>query len=234
VERPRPTFLNYWQNEVGAWLGWVDTDVFSTEGGNYTLNAPLNFSNQGLGIGAGAELTIASDGFFFLNGPGAVTATGDLTFQSGSFIQMNSGSEIRGEIVLTGGGTTLNVQCTTLFQDDVEYDAGVNRGNRLRIVSTNADQTINAANTDFVEVPAGVFGAPRKCILLNGTVIGQTLHVYSYDTGNAFSLVKQDTTTAITDFAGNNVDVIATTPLNGDAPSHTVIWNGTTWRWCGY
>lgn len=103
ASRPDPTFFNYWQNEVGAWLAWTNTDVFSTEGGTYNLSSVLALGSNGLTIWDAAELTITSDSYFYLNGIGTITGTGSLVLASGADMVLASGANF----TMTAGSTIL-------------------------------------------------------------------------------------------------------------------------------
>lgn len=110
--RPDPTHFNHWMNEVGGWLGWVDTDVFSTEGGSFTLLDA--FALTGGSLALNLEVTHPNGEDYFENGAFYITATGMVTWQSGadalfasgSVLTLASGSEIQGSPNFNGGTWT--------------------------------------------------------------------------------------------------------------------------------
>lgn len=104
--RPDPTHFNHWMNEVGAWLGWVDTYGLGADGGIYTLTNHLTLRGAfSLKVDNGAALEVTNDGFFYLAGLGNVQSGGTLTFQSGAVLQLDNGARIKGLAVYDPDGS---------------------------------------------------------------------------------------------------------------------------------
>jgi hypothetical protein len=162
ITRPNPRFLNYWQNEVGSWLSWINTDVFSTEGGSYVLLDAFALSGGSLTLNL--EVTHPAGEQFFENGELVVTATGEITFQSGSELTLASGSTILGDPVFGGGTWTWAapqiVDTTTLTfsgsgharyrpfaaaDDNATY--GINNGDTFYIPNQGADHVYTLSTT---------------------------------------------------------------------------------------
>ncbi len=229
--RPDPTHYNYWQNEVGQWCQWVNDTALSTDGGSKTMSDVLELMSQGITFSALASCIISATGGFFIVPGATAQVSGELEIMSAGKLTCNSGSTIEGEIVLDNG--TLNVQVPTLIQEDVEFDAGARRGNRYDVGAGDANQTINSANTDFFKMPAGVLGAGRLAIMLNGSLEGETARLYNYDQTNALTLKKQDGTTAINDNLGNAIKLIGNPTVPGDHFAVVLVWTGSTWEYAG-
>lgn len=177
VFRPNPTHHNHWMNAVGVWLGWVNTDVFSTEGGSYTLLDVLTLTGAGLSLNL--EVTHPAGEQIFENGEFVVTATGEITVQSGGELTLASGSTILGDPNFGGGTWTWAapqiVDTTTLTFAGTGHMR--NRGNFA--LNTSGSQSIGINNGDNFSVPL-LSGTLSLTLLTTGAGTGAELTIEAH------------------------------------------------------
>ena len=149
VTRPNPRHMNFWQNAVGVWLGWVNTDVFSTEGGSYTLLDV--FALTGGSLALNLEVTHPLGEQFYENGSMFVTSTGLVTFQSGSELDLASGSTIIGNPVF-GGGTWTWASPQIVDTTTLTFAGTGHRRDRI-LAGADGNQAYGVNNADEVTIP---------------------------------------------------------------------------------
>lgn len=229
VARPNPTHFNYWQNLVGQWCSWVNTDVLSTDGGFYTMNSPLTLEGQGLTIADFAEFTVTDDSFAYFNGDSIFTATSDSSFVGGSTTTVDGDWLFASTVPVFHNGAVFSVGGLLSTSASVEANFGGPVAWKRVQGSTSGNQSV-AQTTRYFVVPSAYGGG--NAIVEDGTTIGQAMTFTSFSTG-ALLLKRANGSTNITDSDGDSITVIAGALGANDHNSVTILWNGTFWEYAG-
>lgn len=229
VQRPRPTYFNFWQNAVGVWLDWAKDNAFAADGGTYTLDDYLALGTHGLTIWDSGELTVTDDSFFYLNGQGSFTPTSSVTVDGAWTFEDANPVFHNGATFSTAGQLSTSSDVDTFIGGLLDLAASTTTVRHRRVVGTASGTQNIAATTRYFVVPSGYSGG--NGVLADGTQVGQVMTITSFEASGPLRLKRADGSTDIVDPQGAHFLVIATPLGPNDVDSVTVLWNGTFWEY---
>jgi hypothetical protein len=215
--------------------GDVDIDASIDITGNAAVGGTLDIGGTA-SFGAGVDITGAVLMHSSVGIDGALSVAGDVTFSDDLTVEglatfsdsvifddtttFNAAASFEEDVYFNG--TAFVCQSQAVFFEDVTLRNVVSFADagkivyRQKVVATDANQTVLAAQVDSFIVPAGVFSANREVTIDDtGAANGMRIHFISYDASNHCTVLRPGGGAGMGSFGGASGQMAWAERING-------------------